>query len=580
MLRSHTCGELRKTHVNKEVTLCGWVQAIRFHGNVTFIDLRDRYGITQLTFAEHLKDKACKIKKEFVLQVKGKIKQKPEPNKKIPTGDIEVYVESFTILNESEPLPLDIDSSTSMSEETRLKWRFLDLRSQRMQNNLITRYNVLKTVRDFYAKHNFIELETPVLAKSTPEGARDYLVPSRVNPGKFYALPQSPQIFKQLCMVSGFDRYMQIVKCFRDEDLRGERQPEFTQIDVEMSFVEQEDIIRLHEELMKELWKEIKKITIETPFIHINYQDAMETYGSDKPDTRFELKLTKLNQLFAKTECGIFKSALEQKGSVYALKVEGAASFSRKEIDECTEVVKVHHAKGLAWLKLDKELDGPIAKFLSEKEKQELIKTLQVKKGDLLFFVADHKHFVCQSALGALRLYLGKKLNLIQKDQWNFLWVTDFPLFEYDEEQKRHVAVHHPFTSPRKEDFSLMDKEPLRVKAQAYDLVLNGSEIGGGSIRIHQREIQEKMFQVLGFSKEEAEDKFGFLLNAFKYGAPPHGGLALGVDRIIAMICGEESIRDVIAFPKTKDAEDLMMGSPSFVEQKQLNELGLEIKKK
>jgi len=299
MLRSHTCGELRKTHVNKEVTLCGWVQAIRFHGNVTFIDLRDRYGITQLTFAEHLKDKACKIKKEFVLQVKGKIKQKPEPNKKIPTGDIEVYVESFTILNESEPLPLDIDSSTSMSEETRLKWRFLDLRSQRMQNNLITRYNVLKTVRDFYAKHNFIELETPVLAKSTPEGARDYLVPSRVNPGKFYALPQSPQIFKQLCMVSGFDRYMQIVKCFRDEDLRGERQPEFTQIDVEMSFVEQEDIIRLHEELMKELWKEIKKITIETPFIHINYQDAMETYGSDKPDTRFELKLTKLNQLFA-----------------------------------------------------------------------------------------------------------------------------------------------------------------------------------------------------------------------------------------------------------------------------------------
>ena len=579
MLRTHTCGELRKHYAEKEVQLCGWVHAIRTHGNVTFIDLRDRYGITQLAFAEHLKKDIAEVKKEYVLQVQGMVKKKPEPNKKLLTGDIEVEVSSYTVLNEAEPLPLDIDGSTEMTEETRLKWRFLDLRSQRMQQNLTLRNNVLRTVREFYQRNNFIEIETPVLAKSTPEGARDYLVPSRVNPGKFYALPQSPQIFKQLFMVAGLDRYFQIVKCFRDEDLRGERQPEFTQIDVEMSFVEQEDIIQLHEQLIKQVWKDALKIDTPLPFPRMTYTEAMEQYGKDAPDTRFALKLKKLNEIFKKTNFEIFKKALEEKGSIYAINVKGAASFSRKEIEDCTEIVKAHRAKGLAWLKMQETFDGPIAKFLSEEEKKQLKKELEIEKEDLIFFVADQKHFICQTALGALHLHFLKKLNLIDKIAWNFLWVLDFPLFEYDEEEKRHVAVHHPFTSPKKGDILKMETHPLQVRALAHDLVLNGHEIGGGSIRIHQRTLQEKMFKILGFSKEEAEEKFGFLLNAFKYGAPPHGGLAFGVDRIIALLCGAESIREVIAFPKTKDAEDLMMGSPSFVSQKQLDELGISLKK-
>ncbi|MBS3176117.1 aspartate--tRNA ligase, partial [Candidatus Woesearchaeota archaeon] len=511
MLRTHTCGELRKGDSNKEVTLAGWVHAIRLHGNVTFIDLRDRYGITQCVLSEELKKDGSILKKEYVIQIKGQVYAKPEPNKKLTTGDVEVRVKSFEILNEAEPLPLDLEAS-NLTEETRLKWRFLDLRREKMQNNLITRFKVLSSVREFYKEHGFIEIETPILAKSTPEGARDYLVPSRVNPGNFYALPQSPQIFKQLCMVAGFDRYFQIVRCFRDEDLRGQRQPEFTQIDVEMSFVEQKDILHLHEILMKKLWKELFNVELKVPFERMTYSDAMESYGSDKPDRRFGLKLSSLNDLLRNTQCGIFKTAIDAGGSVYALNAKGAANLSRKDIDECTEVVKVYKAKGLAWLKMDKELDGPLAKFLSKEEKDALIKKLEVKKDDIVFFVADHKHYVCQTALGALRLHLGNKLNLIDKEKWDFFWVVDFPLVEYDEDEKRHIAVHHPFTSPKHDDIGLMDKHPLKVRAQAHDLVLNGVEIGGGSIRIHHRELQEKMFMLLGISKNEAEKKFCFLL--------------------------------------------------------------------
>jgi len=561
LYRTHTCGELRKKDAKKKVKLSGWIHSVRTHGNITFIDLRDRYGITQVTL-EAAKET---LSKESVVQIEGEVFIKPEPNKALETGEIEVKASKLNVLNKSKPLPLDLDN-TETTEETRLKYRYLDLRTKKMQKNLLLRHKAAIATREYFDKLNFIEIETPVLGKSTPEGARDYLVPSRINKGKFYALPQSPQIFKQLFQVAGLDRYLQIVKCFRDEDLRADRQPEFTQIDLEMSFVEEEDIYSVMEGMCKHVWKKTIGVDLKTPFPRITYEEAELKYGSDKPDLRFGLEIEDVTFWGNKTEFNVFKNA----PCIRALKVNG--EFSRKQIDKFTDVVKIYGAKGLAWLKQGKnELEGGISKFLKDSP-------IKLKENDYLFFVADNKRVVAPS-LGALRLHLGKELNLI-KDEWNFVWVTEFPLLEWSEEDERFVAMHHPFTSPIPDDRELLKSSPEKAKARAYDLTLNGVELGGGSIRIHERELQTEVFEALKISKEEQEEKFGFLLGAFDYGAPPHGGIAFGFDRLIMLLAGANNIREVIAFPKNNDAEDLMMESPSNVSEKQLDELGIDMKKK
>ncbi len=583
MKRTHTCGELGIKDINKKVTLNGWINARRDHGGVIFIDLRDRYGITQIVFNpkfnKETHEHAENLRREDVLEVNGVVKKRGEDleNPKLKTGSIEVFIDKLKILNKAETPPIDVDDRVDVNEDMRLKYRYLDLRKPRMQQNLMTRHKVTMAVREFFDKGGFLEIETPILAKSTPEGARDYLVPSRVNPGKFYALPQSPQLFKQLLMVSGMDKYFQIVKCFRDEDLRADRQPEFTQIDVEMSFVDEDDIYRTMEGMIKHIWKKVLGVDVKIPFPRMSYAEAMARYGSDKPDTRFNLELIDVSDIVKNSGFEVFKKAISLGGKVKCINAKGCGNFSRKDIEELTKFVMIYEAKGLAWMKMDTKLESSIVKFFDSKIQKELIKKTSAKKNDLLLFVADHKHHVVDIALGSLRLKLAKKLNLIGEDKHHFLWVVDFPLLEYDEDEQKHVAIHHPFTSPKDEDLKLLDKDPNEVRAKAYDLTLNGVELGGGSIRIYKKEIQQKMFRILGISDEEAKQKFGFLLDAFRYGAPPHGGIAFGLDRIIAILTKNENIREVIAFPKTKNAESLMDGCPSDVSDAQLRELHLKL---
>jgi len=582
--RTHMCGELSVNNIGENVSLTGWVQKSRDLGGLLFIDLRDRTGILQVVFNKdtnpELFDKAQKVRGEYVIHVSGTIGARAENaiNTRMKTGYIELLASDINIISKSETPPIYIEDDLNVSENLRLKYRYLDLRRPVMQNIFFVRHKVSKLIRDYFDENGFIEVETPVLTKTTPEGARDYLVPSRVQPGKFFALPQSPQLFKQILMVSGFDRYYQIVKCFRDEDLRADRQPEFTQLDMEMSFVDADDVMCVIEGLMKKVFKDIKDIEISLPLPKITYYEAMERYGSDKPDIRFGLELKDLSDILSSCEFKVFSEALKNGGCIKAINAEGCGTkISRKEIDSLGEFVKTYRAKGLAWINYTQEgIKSPIAKFLKEEEMQSIIERMNAKIGDIIFIVADDKKVVYDS-LGQLRLELGKKFNLIDKDKIGLLWVTEFPLLEYDEEEKRYVAMHHPFTSPMDEDIHLLDSEPLKARAKAYDIVLNGYELGGGSIRIHDSEIQEKMFELLGFSQEEAWKKFGFLLEAFKYGTPPHGGLAIGMDRLIMLLTGTDNIRDVIAFPKTQSASCLMTDAPSYADEKQLKELKLKL---
>ena len=563
MYRTHTCGELRAEHENEEVILAGWVNKIRTHGALTFVDLRDRYGITQTTINSE-DNISIDFTKESVIQIKGVVIKKPEANKSLETGEIEIKASSVNVLSKAKPLPLALDNPET-TEETRLKYRYLDLRTKNMQDNLILRHKVTIAVREYFDKQNFLEIETPVLGKSTPEGARDYLVPSRLHKGKFYALPQSPQIFKQLFQISGLDKYLQIVKCFRDEDLRADRQPEFTQIDLEMSFVDEEDIYTLMEGMIKHVWEKTLNVEIPIPFPKISYKDAMLKYGSDKPDIRFDLEIKDVTEWGKTTEFGVFKDA----NVIRALHVKN--NFSRKQIDKLTEVVKIYGAKGLAFLKKENgELSGGISKFVKDTP-------FNIDNGEIIFFVADDER-IAAPAIGALRSHLGKELNLIDKDAWAFIWVTEFPLMEWSEERKSWGPMHHPFTAPTIEDRHLLKTSPEKCSSRAYDLALNGVELGGGSIRIHERDLQEEVFSALKISPEEQKEKFGFMLGAFEYGAPPHGGLAFGLDRMLMLMAKTDNIREVMAFPKNKDAVDLMMESPSPVSEEQLNELHLNIK--
>jgi aspartyl-tRNA synthetase len=582
--RTCTCGELRKENENIEVVLNGWVSGVRDLGGLIFIDLRDRYGLTQIVIEPEnrpdLAERAKELKSEFVIWAKGKVRLRSNPNPNIPTGLIEVLLEDYGVLNKSQLPPFEIDDSIELQEETRLKYRFLDLRRPSLQKNLILRNELYQIMHKYYYENNFIEIETPFFMKSTPEGARDFLVPSRIHKGKFYALPQSPQLYKQILMISGFDRYVQIAKCFRDEDLRADRQPEFTQIDVEMSFIDEEDIIKMTEGFFKLLWKETLGIDIQTPFQRMSYKDAMEKYGSDKPDLRFGWELKDISDLVNNCEFKVFTDAVNNGGTVAVLNVKGCAeTYSRKKIDELTEFAKKYGAKGLAWMKLaDGQVNSPIAKFFKKEELDAVIERTEAKDGDLLLFGSD-KWTTCFTVLGALRLEIARQTGLLEsvRDKFAFLWVVDFPLFEYDEESKRYVAMHHPFTSPKFEDMQFIDDNPGKVRARAYDIVVNGAEVGGGSIRIHDTDVQQKMFKLLGLSPEEATNKFGFLLDALKYGAPPHGGIALGLDRLVMTLAGTENIRNVIAFPKTTSGLSLMDGSPSAVDEEQLKELGIKI---
>jgi aspartyl-tRNA synthetase len=582
--RSYFCGEVPETAVGEKVTLKGWVQKRRDLGGLIFIDLRDRSGIVQVVFNPDVSKEALataeKIRNEFVLDVVGTVVAR-EPgtvNENLKTGKIEVQAEVVTIINEAKTPPFTISDKSDASEDVRLKYRYLDFRRPVIFETLKMRHKVTKKIRDFLDTKGFLDIETPILTKSTPEGARDYLVPSRVHPGEFYALPQSPQLFKQLLMVGGVERYYQIARCFRDEDLRADRQPEFTQIDIETSFLSQDDIIEMMEEMMSGLMKEVKGINVTVPFPRMTYDEAMTRFGSDKPDTRFGLELVDLSEIVKDSGFKVFSSAVDGGGQVKAINVKGAAEkYSRKDIDALTEFVAVYGAKGLAWLKVDAEgLKGPIAKFFAGEDASALTATLEAEAGDLLLFVADKKNVVAD-ALGALRLKLGKELGLIDQSKFNFLWVTDWPLLEYDEEEGRYYAAHHPFTMPFREDLEFLDSDPSKVRAQAYDLVLNGYELGGGSLRIFERHIQEKMFSVLGFTPEEARDQFGFLLNAFEYGTPPHGGIALGLDRLVMLLAGSSNLRDTIAFPKTASASDLLMDAPSEVAPAQLSDLHLSL---
>ncbi|WP_099362024.1 aspartate--tRNA ligase [Fredinandcohnia onubensis] len=582
--RTYYCGEITEQAIGEKVTLKGWVQRRRDLGGLIFIDLRDRSGIVQIVFnPEESKDAleiAETVRNEYVLSVEGIVVARDEAtiNNNITTGKIEIKVSDINIINEAKTPPFMIEDRTEVSEDLRLKYRYLDLRRPAMFETFQMRHNVTKSIREYLDGEGFLDIETPILTKSTPEGARDYLVPSRVHPGEFYALPQSPQIFKQLLMVGGFDRYYQIARCFRDEDLRADRQPEFTQIDIETSFMSQEDIIAMTEQMMKKLMKDVKGMDIELPLPRLTYEDAMNRYGSDKPDTRFEMELINLSEVVKDSGFKVFSNAVATGGQVKAINAKGAADkYTRKDIDGLTEYVNRYGAKGLAWLKVEEdELKGPIAKFFDAEEQKALRAVLEATAGDLLFFVADKPNVVAD-ALGALRLKLGKELDLIDASKFNFLWVTDWPLLEYDEEDGRYYAAHHPFTMPAREDIELLESKPWEVKAQAYDLVLNGYELGGGSLRIFERDIQEKMFNVLGFTDEEAREQFGFLLEAFEYGTPPHGGIALGLDRLVMLLAGRTNLRDTIAFPKTASASDLLTDAPGEVSKAQLNDLYLSL---
>ncbi len=578
MYRTHNNGELRLQDVNSEVTLCGWVAKRRNFGALVFIDLRDRYGITQLVFNEDIAKQISDVRNEYVLQVKGTVVERKDKNPKLATGEIEVVVREVKIVNTAITTPMIIADETDALEDTRLKYRYLDLRRPVLQKNLILRNRITLLVRNYLAKYGFTEVETPILCRSTPEGARDYLVPSRISKGEFYALPQSPQLYKQLLMVGGMDRYFQIARCFRDEDLRADRQPEFSQIDIEMSFVDEEDIWSMTEGLMKEIFKDIKGIDL-PEFKRIPYDTCMERYGSDKPDLRFGMPLYNVSEVFANTEFKVFENCLNEGGIIQAMNVKnGADKFSRKQLDKLQDYVKVYGAKALANLKLTAEgFAGSVTKVLSDAEKEALRTMLNIEENDIVFFVADKKK-VAQSSLGALRVKLGHDLDLINKDAYEFLWVTDFPMFEYDENENRYVAAHHPFTSPNLEDVDKLLSDPAHCYSRAYDLVLNGYELLSGSIRIHDQKLQEKVFEAIGMTLEEAHEKFSWFMDAFQYGTPPHGGVGIGLERLTMILAGTDNIRDVVAFPKTASASDLMAQAPSPVDPAQLKELGIETK--
>ena len=578
MYRTHNNGELRLQDVNSEVTLCGWVAKRRNFGALVFIDLRDRYGITQLVFNEDIATQISDVRNEYVLQVKGTVVERKDKNPKLETGEIEVVVREVKIVNTAITTPMIIADETDALEDTRLKYRYLDLRRPVLQKNLILRNRITLLVRNYLAKYGFTEVETPILCRSTPEGARDYLVPSRISKGQFYALPQSPQLYKQLLMVGGMDRYFQIARCFRDEDLRADRQPEFSQIDIEMSFVDEEDIWSMTEGLMKEIFKDIKGIEL-PEFKRIPYDTCMEKYGSDKPDLRFDMPLYNVSEVFSNTEFKVFENCLNEGGIIQAMNVKnGADKFSRKQLDKLQDYVKVYGAKALANLKLTAEgFAGSVTKVLSDAEKEALRTMLNIEENDIVFFVADKKK-VAQSSLGALRVKLGHDLDLMNKDAYEFLWVTDFPMFEYDENENRYVAAHHPFTSPNLEDVDKLLSDPAHCYSRAYDLVLNGYELLSGSIRIHDQKLQEKVFEAIGMTLEEAHEKFSWFMDAFQYGTPPHGGVGIGLERLTMILAGTDNIRDVVAFPKTASASDLMAQAPSPVDPAQLKELGIETK--
>ena len=582
MKRTDYCGDLRIGDVGREVTVCGWVQRCRDLGQLIFIDLRDRTGIVQLAFNDktdkEIFDKAFSCRSEFVLAAKGVVCERSSKNSEIPTGDIEVVVSDMRVLSKAQTPPFEIVDDTNTNEELRLKYRYLDLRRRPLLNNLMMRSKIAKVARDYFHDNGFVEIETPMMIKSTPEGARDYLVPSRIHNGKFYALPQSPQIYKQLLMLSGFDRYIQLARCFRDEDLRADRQPEFTQADMELSFVDIEDVLDVNERLLKYVFKEAIGVDIQLPLPRMPWQEAMDRFGSDKPDTRFGMELVDVSDVVKGCGFGVFTGALENGGSVRGINVCGQGAMPRKKIDKLVEHAKGCGAKGLAYLCVNEDgtYKSSFAKFMTEDELKALVEKMNGKPGDLLLFAAD-KNKIVWNVLGALRLQLGEELGLMDENQYNFLWVTEFPLLEWSDEENRFMAMHHPFTMPMEEDWDKIDTDPGAVRAKAYDIVLNGTELGGGSVRIHQDDIQEKMFEVLGFTKERAHEQFGFLLDAFSYGVPPHAGLAYGVDRMIMHMVHADSIRDVIAFPKVKDASDLMSEAPGTVDEKQLEELGIQI---
>ena len=584
MKRTHRCAELSKAQVGQTVTVMGWVQKSRNKGGVVFVDLRDRSGILQIIFEENkcgteIFEKAGKLRSEFVIAVTGQVCERAGAvNKNLATGEIEVIAEQLRILSESETPPFHIEENSKTKEELRLKYRYLDLRRPDIQKNIMMRSRACAVIRNFLTEEGFLEIETPMLTKSTPEGARDYLVPSRVHPGSFYALPQSPQLFKQLLMVSGYDRYFQLARCFRDEDLRADRQPEFTQVDMELSFVDVDDVIDVNERLLARLFKEIIGVDVPLPIQRMTWQEAMDRFGSDKPDTRFGMELNDVTDVVRDCEFAVFKNAIAEGGSVRGINAKGQGTMPRKKIDALVAFVKDYGAKGLAYIAIqpDGSIKSSFAKFMKDEEMQALIAAMQGEPGDLLLFAAD-KNKIVYASLGALRLELADKMGLLDKNQYNFLWVTEFPLLEWSDEEKRFQAMHHPFTMPMEEDLQYIDTDPGRVRAKAYDIVLNGTEIGGGSVRIHQDDIQEKMFEALGFTKERAHEQFGFLLDAFKYGVPPHAGLAYGLDRLIMLMAKVDSIRDVIAFPKVKDASCLLTNAPDTVDEKQLEELGIRV---